>query len=217
MFYLKEFLMHQYISLWSKMNSFQKTKQRGLSLIEAAMVLALSAVVVSGVMYYMSTANENLQNRKVTEMFISITQHINALYSNQPKSAYAELNRDSGNQVLKKFFPGGEEKSIINRLGKRSTGVTLNGIPGVFSLYGGRCPASISNSTCAIVQYWIPDSYSASDAYNQCVAVISKNFGDSILAKQANGLGKSIEGSNTDIQKISTICKKSSGITLYIR
>ncbi|HCN5576203.1 TPA: prepilin-type N-terminal cleavage/methylation domain-containing protein, partial [Escherichia coli] len=38
------------------MNSFQKIKQRGLSLIEAAMVLALSAVVVSGVMYYMSTA-----------------------------------------------------------------------------------------------------------------------------------------------------------------
>ncbi|WP_153071197.1 prepilin-type N-terminal cleavage/methylation domain-containing protein, partial [Escherichia coli] len=37
------------------MNSPQKTKQRGLSLIEAAMVLALSAVVVSGVMYYMST------------------------------------------------------------------------------------------------------------------------------------------------------------------
>lgn len=182
------------------------------------MALALSAVVVSGVMYYMSTANENLQNRKVTEMFISITQHINALYSNQPKSAYTELTRASGYQVLKKFFPGGEEKTIINRSGERSTGVTLNGIPGVFSLYGGSCPASISrNSTCAIVQYWIPNSYSAIDAYNQCVAVISKNFGDSILAKQANGLGKSIEGSNTDIQKISTICKKSSGITLYIR
>lgn len=200
------------------MNSFQKTKQRGLSLIEAAMVLALSAVVVSGVMYYMSTANENLQNRKITEMFISITQHINALYSNQPKSAYNELTRDSGYQVLKKFFPGGEEKSIINRSGKISKGVTLNGIPGVFSLYGGNCYDAIrGNSICAVVQYWIPNSYSENDAYNQCVAVISKNFGDSILAKQSNGSGKSIEGSNTDIQKISTICRNTSGITLFIR
>ncbi|EPM3219797.1 type II secretion system protein [Escherichia coli] len=201
------------------MNSFQKTKQRGLSLIEAAMVLALSAVVVSGVMYYMSTANENLQNRKVTEMFISITQHINALYSNQPKSAYTELTRESGYQVLKKFFPGGEVKSIKNRSGDISKGVTLNGIPGVFSLYGSTsCPDTISRrSTCAVVQYWLPNSYSENDAYNQCVAVISKNFGDSILAKQANGPGNSVVGSNTDIQKISTICKKSSGITLFIR
>ncbi|ENT2203531.1 type II secretion system protein [Escherichia coli] len=203
------------------MNSFQKTKQRGLSLIEAAMVLALSAVVVSGVMYYMSTANENLQNRKVTEMFISITQHINALYSNQPKSAYTELTQESGYQVLKKFFPGGEVKTIKNRSGDTSTGVTLNGIPGVFSLYGSTvCPDSRSDSrrsTCAVVQYWLPNSYSENDAYNQCVAVISKNFGDSILAKQANGRGRSVVGSNTDIQKISDICKMSSGITLFIR
>lgn len=183
------------------------------------MVLALSAVVVSGVMYYMSTANENLQNRKVTEMFISITQHINALYSNQPKSAYTELTRESGYQVLKKFFPGGEVKSIKNRSGDISKGVTLNGIPGVFSLYGSTsCPDTINRrSTCAVVQYWLPNSYSENDAYNQCVAVISKNFGDSILAKQANGPGNSVVGSNTDIQKISTICKKSSGITLFIR
>ncbi len=197
------------------MNSFQKIKQRGLSLIEAAMVLALSAVVVSVVMYYMSTANENLQNRKVTEMFISITQHINALYSNQPKSAYAELTRQSGYQVLKKFFPGGEEKTITNRLGNISKGVTLNGIPGVFSIYGASCPDI--RSTCAVVQYWLPNSYSEKDAYNQCVAVISKNFGDSILAKQANGSGKRVAGSNTDIQKISDICKNASGITLFIR
>ncbi|HBN0616651.1 TPA: hypothetical protein L1N65_004322 [Escherichia coli] len=200
------------------MNSFQKTKQRGLSLIEAAMVLALSAVVVSGVMYYMSTANENLQNRRVTEMFISITQHINALYSNQPKSAYSELKRDSGYKVLTKFFPSGQVKSIKNRTGQTSTGVTLNGIPGVFSLYGRECPDKISgHSTCIAVQYWIPESYSENDAYNQCVAVISKNFGDSILAKQANGQGTSVPGSNTDIQTISTICQNAAGITLFIR
>ncbi|MGM1225992.1 type II secretion system protein [Escherichia coli] len=200
------------------MNSFQKTKQRGLSLIEAAMVLALSAVVVSGVMYYMSTANENLQNKRVTEMFISITQHINALYSNQPKSAYSELTRESGYKVLTKFFPSGQVKFITNREGTKSAGVTLNGIPGVFSLYGTECSDKISGySNCIAVQYWIPKSYSENDAYNQCVAVISKNFGDSILAKQANGRGATVPGSNTDIQKISTICENAAGITLFIR
>ncbi len=182
------------------------------------MVLALSAVVVSGVMYYMSTANENLQNRRVTEMFISITQHINALYSNQPKSAYSELERESGYKVLTKFFPSGQVKSITNRAGKTSTGITLNGIPGVFSLYSAKCSDKISGpSTCIAVQYWIPKSYSENDAYNQCVAVISKNFGDSILAKQANGKGEAVPGSNTDIQRISTICQKAAGITLFIR
>lgn len=199
-------------------SNIKKTKQRGLSLIEAAMVLALSAVVVSGVMYYMSTASENLQNRKVTEMFISIQQHISSLYTNQPKSAYLELSRDSGYQMLKKFFPGGEVKSITNRLGQVSTGVTLNGIPGVFSVYGTSCnSADGTASACVAVQYWVPNSFSENDVYNQCVAVISKNFGDSVVAKQANGAGGFVSGSSTDIQKISSICQNSSGITLLLR
>ena len=182
------------------------------------MVLALSAVVVSGVMYYMSTANENLQNSRVTEMFISISQHINSLYTNQPKSAYLELGRDTGYQVLKKFFPGGEVKSITNRIGKVSSGVTLNGIPGVFSIYGTPCSTiNGQTSSCVAVQYWIPNSFSENDAYNQCVAVISKNFGDSVLAKQANGGGRSVPGSSTDIQQINDICQNAAGVTLLLR
>ncbi|EFN2499686.1 prepilin-type N-terminal cleavage/methylation domain-containing protein, partial [Shigella dysenteriae] len=37
----------------------KKKLQRGLSLIEASMVLALSAIVVSGVMYYYQSASDN--------------------------------------------------------------------------------------------------------------------------------------------------------------
>lgn len=205
-------------TLINYITSSKKVRQRGLSLIEAAMVLALSAVVVSGVMYYMSTANENLQNSRVTEMFISISQHINSLYTNQPKSAYLELGRDTGYQVLKKFFPGGEVKSITNRSGKVSSGVTLNGIPGVFSIYGTPCSTiNGQTSSCVAVQYWIPNSFSENDAYNQCVAVISKNFGDSVLAKQANGGGRSVPGSSTDIQQINDICQNAAGVTLLLR
>lgn len=205
-------------TLINYITSSKKVRQRGLSLIEAAMVLALSAVVVSGVMYYMSTANENLQNSRVTEMFISISQHINSLYTNQPKSAYLELGRDTGYQVLKKFFPGGEVKSITNRIGKVSSGVTLNGIPGVFSIYGTPCSTiNGQTSSCVAVQYWIPNSFSENDAYNQCVAVISKNFGDSVLSKQANGGGRSVPGSSTDIQQINDICQNAAGVTLLLR
>ncbi|EOX7395774.1 hypothetical protein ACOMQ0_004557 [Enterobacter quasiroggenkampii] len=201
-----------------KNTSCKKAKQLGLSLIEASMVLALSAIVVSGVMYYMSTANENLQNSKVTEMFISISQHINSLYVNQPKSAYLELQRDNGYQVLKKFFPGGEVKVIKNRLGQSSTGVTVNGIPGVFSVFGTPCAEPSGQvGHCVAVQYWIPNSFSQNDAYNQCVAVISKNFGDSVIGKQANGGGQSLPGSSTDIARISSICQNSAGITLFLR
>lgn len=199
----------------------KKTKQLGLSLIEAAMVLALSAVVISGVMYYMSTANENLNNRKVTEMFISISQHINSLYTNQPKSAYLELGRNTGYQVLKKFFPGGEVKVITNRMGQGSSGVTLNGIPGVFSVYGTTCPNINGQgqfTNCVAVQYWIPNSYSENDAYNQCVAVLSKNFGDSVIYKQSNGgNGTLMSGSNTDIQQISAGCQNAAGVSLFLR
>ena len=120
--------------------------------------------------------------------------------------------------MLKKFFPGGEVKAITNRTGKISTGVTLNGIPGVFSIYGHSCLTNNGQSTpCVAVQYWIPNSFSENDAYNQCVAVISKNFGDSVLSKQANGRGDSVSGSSTDIQRISSICQNAVGVTLFLR
>ncbi|EHF9647048.1 prepilin-type N-terminal cleavage/methylation domain-containing protein [Salmonella enterica] len=37
--------------------------QRGLTLIEAAMVLALSAIVISGVMYYYNATSESYQEQ----------------------------------------------------------------------------------------------------------------------------------------------------------
>ncbi|EHM3873496.1 hypothetical protein ABV838_004572 [Escherichia coli] len=60
-----------------------KKDSRGLSLIEASMVLALSAIVVSGVLYYYNNASSNrklVEDAKTIQMVIST---IRTLYENQ--------------------------------------------------------------------------------------------------------------------------------------
>lgn len=63
--------------------SNKKKDSRGLSLIEASMVLALSAIVVSGVLYYYNNASSNrklVDDAKTVQMVIST---IRTLYENQ--------------------------------------------------------------------------------------------------------------------------------------
>lgn len=63
--------------------SKHKKDSRGLSLIEASMVLALSAIVVSGVLYYYNNASSNrklVDDAKTVQMVIST---IRTLYENQ--------------------------------------------------------------------------------------------------------------------------------------
>lgn len=63
--------------------SKHKKNSRGLSLIEASMVLALSAIVVSGVLYYYNNASSNrklVDDVKTIQMVIST---IRTLYENQ--------------------------------------------------------------------------------------------------------------------------------------
>ncbi|EON3875514.1 type 4 pilus major pilin [Escherichia coli] len=54
--------------------------QKGLSLIEASMVLALSAIVVSGVMYYYQSASDNNKTQTTVSEVMSIVSAINGLY-----------------------------------------------------------------------------------------------------------------------------------------
>ncbi|ECA5251781.1 hypothetical protein ELS07_25240 [Salmonella enterica subsp. enterica serovar Lomalinda] len=55
--------------------------QQGLTLIEAAMVLALSAIVISGVMYYYNATSESYQEQQTMEMIENIISKVNALYA----------------------------------------------------------------------------------------------------------------------------------------
>ena len=51
--------------------------QKGLSLIEASMVLALSAIVVSGVMYYYQAASDNNKTQTTVSEVMSIVSAVN--------------------------------------------------------------------------------------------------------------------------------------------
>ncbi|EGO3793633.1 prepilin-type N-terminal cleavage/methylation domain-containing protein, partial [Escherichia coli] len=61
----------------------KKKLQRGLSLIEASMVLALSAIVVSGVMYYYQSASDNNKTQNTVSELMSIVSAVNGLYAGQ--------------------------------------------------------------------------------------------------------------------------------------
>ncbi|EFE7249915.1 pilus assembly protein [Escherichia coli] len=66
--------------------------QKGLSLIEASMVLALSAIVVSGVMYYYQAASDNNKTQSTVSEVMSIISAVNGLYVGT--SGYKGLNKD---------------------------------------------------------------------------------------------------------------------------
>lgn len=56
--------------------------QKGLSLIESAMVLAISAVVVSGVLYYYNQAQENRKLEEGVKQIQTIVASVNRFYTN---------------------------------------------------------------------------------------------------------------------------------------
>lgn len=70
---------------------FAKKKfQKGLSLIEASMVLVLSAVVVAGVMVYYQSAQDNNKMEQTLSQTLSLVGGVNGLYAGQ--SNYNGLN-----------------------------------------------------------------------------------------------------------------------------
>lgn len=56
--------------------------QKGLSLIESAMVLAISAVIVSGVLYYYNQAQENRKLEEGVKQIQTIVASVNKFYTN---------------------------------------------------------------------------------------------------------------------------------------
>jgi type II secretory pathway pseudopilin PulG len=76
-----------------------KFLQKGLSLIEASMVLVLSAVVVAGVMVYYQTAQNNNNLDRLSSQVMHIISEINGLYANGKRynggTDYANLKTES--------------------------------------------------------------------------------------------------------------------------
>lgn len=67
-----------------------KKEEKGLSLIESAMVLALAATVTAGVMFYYQSASDSNKTQSAISEVMSATSAINGLYIGQ--SGYNGLN-----------------------------------------------------------------------------------------------------------------------------
>ena len=67
-----------------------KKAEKGLSLIESAMVLALAATVTAGVMFYYQSASDSNKTQSAISEVMSATSAINGLYIGQ--SDYTGLN-----------------------------------------------------------------------------------------------------------------------------
>lgn len=67
-----------------------KKAEKGLSLIESAMVLALAATVTAGVMFYYQSASDSNKTQSAISEVMSATSAINGLYIGQ--SNYENLN-----------------------------------------------------------------------------------------------------------------------------
>lgn len=75
-----------------KMNLRKNKMEKGLSLIEASMVLALSAIVVSGVMFYYQSASDSNKTQNTVSQVMSVMSAINGLYVGQ--ASYNGLSND---------------------------------------------------------------------------------------------------------------------------
>ena len=69
-----------------------KKEEKGLSLIESAMVLALAATVTAGVMFYYQSASDSNKTQSAISEVMSATSAINGLYIGQ--SNYSGLGAD---------------------------------------------------------------------------------------------------------------------------
>ncbi|HAJ2714513.1 pilus assembly protein [Escherichia coli] len=111
----------------TKINS--KKEEKGLSLIESAMVLALAATVTAGVMFYYQSASDSNKTQSAISEVMSATSAINGLYIGQngytgldvsvlKNSSAIPDNYKKGNEITNPF--GGQ--LMVNAAPQGSTG-----------------------------------------------------------------------------------------------
>jgi len=111
-----------------------KKAEKGLSLIESAMVLALAATVTAGVMFYYQSASDSNKTQSAISEVMSATSAINGLYIGQKNysgvsasilknSSAIPDNYKSGDKILNPF--GGELEVGAAAAGNGSYGYYL--------------------------------------------------------------------------------------------
>ncbi|MEW9732281.1 type 4 pilus major pilin [Escherichia coli] len=151
-----------------KMNLRKNKMEKGLSLIEASMVLALSAIVVSGVMFYYQSASDSNKTQNTVSQVMSVMSAINGLYVGQ--ASYTGLTDDVllNSSAVPENYKDKPNKKINNPFGGKLHVVQNTG--------GGY----------ALLLDGVPQS--------SCVNIASMNLGTSL---QGVGVGDSIMKNNT--------------------
>lgn len=139
-----------------------KKYEKGLSLIEASMVLALSAIVISGVMFYYQSASDSNKTQNTISEVMSTIAAINGLYVGQ--SSYEGLD----NEIL------WHSSAIPNSYKGNSPSIT-NPFGGHMEVHPG---TGDNADKYAITLTEIPQS--------ACLNIASMNLGTSLVGVGAN-------------------------------
>ncbi|WP_096961360.1 type 4 pilus major pilin [Escherichia coli] len=159
----------------------RKKAEKGLSLIEASMVLALSAIVVSGVMFYYQSASDSNKTQNTVSEVMSVMSAINGLYVGQ--SSYTGLS----DSVL-------YNSSAVPANYKGTSGIINNP-------FGGRlhvAPNTGSAGGYALLLDGVPQS--------SCVNIASMNLGTSLqgVGVKVTSMGQGTSSVNLAPQAISS-------------
>ncbi|EDX39093.1 prepilin-type domain protein [Escherichia coli 101-1] len=165
--------------------------QKGLSLIESAMVLAISAVIVSGVLYYYNQAQENRKLEEGIKQIQTIAASVNKLYTNSTASIKGISGDAETNKVV-------EAISAISGIPTKK--LSDNGAK-VFTTPSGQW-----------VQFWVNNGGSANNTYSletqvqsvsSCISYAILNMG-TIMAGKTKVIVDSTEYPNNGISNSST-------------
>lgn len=120
-----------------------KKEEKGLSLIESAMVLALAATVTAGVMFYYQSASDSNKTQSAISEVMSATSAINGLYIGQSgysglkpqvllnSSAIPDNYKDSTAQKIRNPFGGELQVEPSSSSARNGFGyhITLTNLP----------------------------------------------------------------------------------------
>lgn len=125
------------------LNQKKKKFEKGLSLIESAMVLALAATVTAGVMFYYQSASDSNKSQSAISLVMSATSAINGLYIGQ--AGYSGLNSSVliNSSAIPDTYKNAKDNTINNPFGGKLVpeaaqgaglphfgyALTLNGLP----------------------------------------------------------------------------------------
>lgn len=189
---MKNLIFHE------KEGGVNKKIERGLSLIEAAMVLALSAVVVAGVLYYYAVAAASNDNQKTIELIETIVSKVNALYANQSTTTGLST------EMIAKQIPGvkvtqpfSDSREVFMVVPGSRTGIIA--VRGTFH----------NDNTYSIAYYNFDSSASVDEIYSQCMVLTGGQYGSSFISYENTYFAETYGVHfNQNIKERSAFCQK---------